>query len=175
MNPVDPVDVQDLRKAIGRADSLAVDVREPDEFAYEHIAGTVSVPQSLLNEKIGGLPKDKQIYVLCHTGTRSAQVADVLKLRGFDKVRLVEGGMAAWMNAGFPVVRSKGPIPILRQVQIIAGSLALIGGLFPSLRWIAVIVGAGLIFAGVSGFCTMAKLLAFLPWNKSSRSGPGCG
>ena len=169
------VGVDSLRKAIGKAGTLAVDVRESDEFAYEHIAGTVSFPQSRLDAEIGRLPKDKELYVFCHTGIRSAQVADILKKRGFEKVHLVEGGIAAWTGAGFPVQRSKGPVPVMRQVQIIAGSLALIGGLFPSLRWVAVIAGAGLIFAGVSGFCTMAKLLAFLPWNKPLRgSGPGC-
>ena len=93
----------------------------------------------------------------------------------------LEGGIESWKKEGLPVERAKGgPIPIMRQVQIAAGSMALIGGLFPSLRWIAVLVGAGLMFAGISGFCGMAKVLIYLPWNKpfrksSSGSEPDCG
>ncbi len=164
------VDINVLRQALKRPDAVAVDVREPDEFSYERIAGSINIPQSRLSAELARLPKDKEIFVFCHTGIRSAQVANALRAQGFPRVRLVEGGLTAWESAGFPMTHSKGPIPIMRQVQIIAGSMALVGVLFPSLRWIAVFVGAGLIFAGVSGFCTMAKLLVFLPWNKSFRN-----
>jgi len=162
-------DVHELKRALDRDSAMGVDVREPDEFRYERIAGSVNIPQNLLSEQIASLPKNKDIFIFCHTGIRSEQAAQMLRSKGYSNVRLVEGGIAAWKGAGLPVERSKGPIPIMRQVQIVAGSLALIGGLFPSLRWIAAFVGAGLIFAGVSGYCSMAKLLAFLPWNKTSK------
>ena len=165
------VSVQALEKVIGRSDSVALDVREADEFAYEHIAGTLNIPQSRMKVEMSRFPKDKELYVFCNTGIRSAQAVELFKSGGFQKIRLVEGGIAAWKSAGFPLKRSKGPIPIMRQVQIVAGALALIGGLFVQLRWIAIFVGAGLLFAGASGFCTMAKLLAYLPWNKSLRGG----
>ncbi len=161
-----------LKNLLGKPGVLALDVREADEFAYEHIEGTTNLPQSRLREEMESVSKDKEIYVFCNTGIRSAQSAEILRSNGFPKVHLVEGGLTAWKSAGFPVVQSKGPIPIMRQVQIIAGSLALIGGLFPSLRGIAIFVGAGLIFAGISGFCTMAKLLVYMPWNKSLKTSP---
>ena len=63
------------------------------------------------------------------------------------------------------------PIEINRQVMIAAGSLALIGvllGAFVSSGFYVLsgLIGAGLVFAGVSGFCGMAKLLALMPWNR---------
>ena len=60
-----------------------------------------------------------------------------------------------------------------RQVQIGAGSLVLAGALLawlvdPAFHALSAFVGAGLVFAGVSGFCGMAKLLALLPWNRAA-------
>ena len=59
----------------------------------------------------------------------------------------------------------------MRQVQIAAGALALLGVLLgalvaPAFFGIAAFVGAGLVLAGVSGFCGMAHLLAAMPWNR---------
>ncbi|MFM8604097.1 MAG: DUF2892 domain-containing protein [Cyanobium sp.] len=65
------------------------------------------------------------------------------------------------------------PLPLMRQVQIAAGSLVLLGLILSNTvapAWILLswFVGAGLVFAGVSGFCGMARLLAVMPWNKVS-------
>uniref|UniRef100_UPI0037D9C1C1 DUF2892 domain-containing protein n=1 Tax=Vulcanococcus sp. TaxID=2856995 RepID=UPI0037D9C1C1 len=63
------------------------------------------------------------------------------------------------------------PLPLMRQVQIAAGSLVLLGLILSHVAapgWIALtwFVGAGLTFAGISGFCGMARLLALMPWNR---------
>ena len=172
---------QTVRNKIGSPNVLVVDIREADEYAYERIAGTLNIPQSALAGRIDKLPKDKEVYVVCNTGARSFHAAQIFTSAGFQQVHNLEGGIESWKKEGLPVERAKGgPIPIMRQVQIAAGSMALIGGLFPSLRWIAVLVGAGLMFAGISGFCGMAKVLIYLPWNKpfrksSSGSEPDCG
>ena len=84
----------------------------------------------------------------------------------------LEGGIPAWQQAGLPVQKLKNaPLPLMRQVQITAGSLVLLGlilGTWVAPGWIALswFVGAGLVFAGVSGFCGMARLLAVMPWNR---------
>jgi rhodanese-related sulfurtransferase len=166
-----PVSIAGFQEALRKPSPTAIDVREPDEYAYEHIDGTLNIPESLLAASMDRLPRDRDVYVTCATGIRSAQAVGRLRSVGFPAVHNVEGGIAAWKKEGLPVVRRKGPIPIMRQVQIIAGSLALIGGAFPPLRWIAVLIGAGLVLAGASGFCGMARLLALLPWNKAP-SGP---
>jgi rhodanese-related sulfurtransferase len=83
--------------------------------------------------------------------------------------------MAAWSEAGLPLERLRNaPLPLMRQVQITAGALVLAGLILSNTvapAWILLtwFVGAGLVFAGVSGFCGMARLLTLLPWNRVSR------
>jgi hypothetical protein len=60
---------------------------------------------------------------------------------------------------------------LIRQVQIVAGGLVLFGVVLsqvaaPGWIWLSGFVGAGLMFAGISGFCGMARLLAAMPWNR---------
>ncbi|MBI2070942.1 MAG: rhodanese-like domain-containing protein [Elusimicrobia bacterium] len=168
------VSVGAVREALGGPDTQVIDVRESPEYAYEFIEGTANVPSSLLNQAIGTLPKNKQVFVLCQAGISSVDAARTLKEAGFERVSHVEGGLEAWKRAGFPVRRGRGTIPIMRQVQIVAGGLALLGGLIPGLWWVAAVAGAGLLFAGLSGTCMMAGLLARMPWNKSSDAPRSC-
>lgn len=87
---------------------------------------------------------------------------------------VLEGGIDAWEKAGQPLVENRSaPLEIMRQVQIAAGLLVLlgiIGGLFlsPALFSLSAFVGAGLTFAGMTGFCGMARLLMLAPWNRVS-------
>ena len=89
--------------------------------------------------------------------------------------QVLEGGLEQWKQAGLPVAKDRGqPIEILRQVQIAAGSLALLGVVLgftvhPVFFALSGFVGAGLIGAGISGTCLMAKLLAAMPWNRRVR------
>jgi rhodanese-related sulfurtransferase len=86
----------------------------------------------------------------------------------------VEGGIEAWKKAGLPIAGDHGqPIAIERQVQIAAGSLVLLGVVLgqiasPAFYAVSAFVGAGLTFAGISGSCGMAKLLALMPWNRTT-------
>ena len=79
---------------------------------------------------------------------------------------VIEGGIEAWKAAGYPVQQAKGPISLERQVRIAAGSLVLLGLLVPGLQFLPYVVGAGLIFAGLTNSCMMGLLLAKLPWNR---------
>ncbi len=175
------ISVRDLESHLSHAGVQAIDVREPDEFAFEHIEGTQNFPLSQLPQRLATLEREKDLLVLCQTGMRTRQAVAILEQDGFSKVHAVEGGIAAWKSHHLPVKRSPGPIPIMRQVQIVAGSLALLGGAIPGARWVAVIVGAGLLFAGLSGTCMMANILGHMPWNrrtsthepKPEQCGPG--
>ena len=93
-------------------------------------------------------------------------------LRPAAETYVLEGGIEAWKKAGLPtaVDRSQ-PIEINRQVQIAAGSLVLAGVVLgalvsPGFYLLSGFVGAGLTFAGISGFCGMARLFALMPWNR---------
>jgi protein-S-isoprenylcysteine O-methyltransferase Ste14 len=85
---------------------------------------------------------------------------------------IVEGGIDAWRESGLPVDRDeRQPIEMSRQVHIAAGSLVVLGGILgffvsPLFYALSAFVGAGLIVAGVSGLCTLARMLAHAPWNQ---------
>ncbi len=164
----------ELNDALTHKGAWVIDVREPDEYRFEHIEGARLMPLGQLREAAAQIPRDAEIRIICQTGNRSAQAAIQMKSWGYQNVLNVEGGLVAWKARGGAVVRGGGPIPIMRQVQIVAGSLVLLGSLVGGLKFIPIIVGAGLVFAGVSGWCGMAKLLAFLPWNKGTSSPPPC-
>lgn len=89
-------------------------------------------------------------------------------------------------KAGGGAPRAESPPPeILRQVQLVAGSLILLGVTLgtlvsPYFLGIAAFVGAGFVFAGATGTCGMATLLAKLPHNRRAPARPlaaieGCG
>jgi hypothetical protein len=86
----------------------------------------------------------------------------------------VEGGTQAWIDAGLPVDRRESRVlPLMRQVQIVVGSLSAVGAALaltvnPRFALIPLVTGCGLLFAGLTGLCGMALLLAKMPWNKTS-------
>jgi rhodanese-related sulfurtransferase len=171
------VEPADLRAMLGRGEALVVDVREPDEFAREHIEGALLIPLSRLHP--AQIPADdgRVVVLHCRSGSRSTRAANLLLGSGRGTVRHLKGGLAAWRAAGLPVVEDRRvPISIMRQVQIAAGSLVVLGtvlGAWVS-PWFLVLsgfVGAGLVFAGATGTCGMAALLGLMPWNRAVRGG----
>jgi rhodanese-related sulfurtransferase len=159
----------DARGAIG-AGARLVDIRGADEYAREHIPGALNLPL----DRIGDLTRDERPVVFhCRSGMRTAanaaQLADAA--RG-GPAYLLQGGIDAWRGAGHPTVTDRTqPMEIMRQVQITAGALVLLGvllGLFvaPGFFGMSAFVGAGLMFAGTTGWCGMAKLLRIMPWNR---------
>ena len=158
-----------LKAEIERADTLLIDVREPGEFAREHIAGAQSVPLSVFDPDT--LPRGKRIVVCCQIGLRSHDAATQLAKAGFEAFCLADG-LEAWKAAGLPMeVDLTRPISVMRQVQITAGSLVVLGAALAALAspWfllLSAFVGGGLLMAGVTDSCLMAHLLAKLPYNR---------
>ena len=151
--------------------SAVIDVREPEEYASGHIAGSHNVPLGRLTES--PLP-DGPLVLVCQSGTRSGRGLEQLRSAGAGQALSdLAGGLPAWQEAGLPLERFAGaPLPLMRQVQITAGSLVLLGLTLATLvapAWILLswFAGAGLVFAGFSGFCGLALLLARLPWNRA--------
>ena len=154
-------------------DAVLIDVRESFEHAEESIEGAVHVPLASVDpESLRSAYADRRIVVHCKAGPRSREAADRLREAGCS-VYCLAGGIDAWKAAGLPVSRSVSAprLPVMRQVQIAAGSLVVIGvalGFFVSAWFLALaaFVGCGLVFAGVTGWCGMARLLARMPWNR---------
>jgi rhodanese-related sulfurtransferase len=94
------------------ADAAVLDVREPDEWAVGHIPGALHVPLSDVPSRLEELP-ESEVVVVCRTGGRSARAAVWLNRNGFDAVNL-EGGMAAWAEAGRPMISDTGDTPFVR-------------------------------------------------------------
>jgi rhodanese-related sulfurtransferase len=168
---------QDAAKLI-REGAVLVDIREADERAREKIPGAEHMPLSQLDQADMSVHSGRPVIFHCRSGMRTLANAETLgsKAQGQCDAYVVEGGLEAWKKAGLPVAtdRSK-PIEIQRQVQIIAGSLGLIGtllGVFihPGFLVIPAFIGAGLTFAGATGFCGMAIVLARAPWNRALRN-----
>lgn len=164
-----PAEVQ-ARMAGGRA--ILVDIREADEYARSHIAGAVSQPLSGWEQAHLAVDPAADVIFTCRSGMRTAGACDRLAARVTGEAFVLEGGLDGWQRAGFPVETDRSaPLEIMRQVQIAAGALILIGALLGTLvapAWfgLSAFVGAGLLFAGLSGFCGMARLLMLAPWNR---------
>jgi rhodanese-related sulfurtransferase len=152
-----------------------IDIRSPDEHARARIAGAQNIPLEQLSDD--SAPGEVIIFH-CRSGMRTAQAADRLaEAAGSRNCYIVEGGLTAWGSAGLPIIEDRrAPIEMQRQVMITAGLLILTGTLLslwvsPAWIWLAVFVGAGLTFAGLTGFCGMARLLALMPWNRRPANG----
>lgn len=149
-----------------------VNVCSPAEYKEQHIEGVRNVPLDTLSERAGEFANKKQVYIHCRSGKRGAKAVETLANLGVQAELInVAGGLMAWDEAGLPTKALTTRLPIMRQVLITAGMLVLLGvtlGYVVHEWWyaLAAFVGAGLTFAGVSGWCGMSKLLAVMPWNK---------
>jgi rhodanese-related sulfurtransferase len=83
--------------------TVLLDVREQDEWDAGHAPGAVHIPLGELPDRVGELPGDAQLMVVCHSGGRSARATAWLSQGGYDAVNL-DGGMVDWARAGLPVV-----------------------------------------------------------------------
>jgi rhodanese-related sulfurtransferase len=94
----------------GESNALIVDVREPNEWTQLHAPGAVLLPLGQLHGRLDDLPRDRELLMICRTGSRSQNAAQFLRAQGFENVSNVSGGMVAWYNAGLPT-ESGAPVP----------------------------------------------------------------
>lgn len=114
------VSINELSSALNTdAETVLIDVREPAEFAQQHIIGAVNYPRGVLEMNIHNHPKvaaagcepqialqqlaQSPLYLICRSGARSALAAESLQRMGFNQVYSVAGGMQAWLDAGLAV------------------------------------------------------------------------
>lgn len=178
---VSPAKLNDMlkRKAV-----YLVDVREPSEYRREHIAEAVLAPLGSLNHDqiIKEGSKTGAICVMCAAGGRSARAAQALEdslaknadTHGNISLYDLSGGMSAWRSNNLPVIEDKrAPLPIIRQVHLIASTLIISGALLthfcsPKFIVLPIFVGCGLFVSGATGFCGMATILQRLPYNRNA-------
>lgn len=167
-----PVPARELQQRLKSGRARLVDIREADEFAREHITGAVHAPLSALERAELELRADQDVIFMCRSGMRTRTNCDRLATRVSGTAYVLEGGLQGWKDAGLPTsVDRKAPLELMRQVQMIAGALVMLGAalaLTVHPAWIALsaFVGAGLFVAGATGFCGMARILMLAPWNR---------
>ncbi|TNV22015.1 DUF2892 domain-containing protein [Buttiauxella sp. B2] len=157
--------------------AVLVDIRDRAEYLREHIPNARSLPLTdIAAGKTVESTERQPVIFHCMAGTRTVQNANALmKAANPAPAFLMAGGINAWKSAHLPTIEDKKqPLPIMRQVQIVAGTLILVGVVLgyttdSRLFLLSGFVGAGLLFAGVSGFCGMASLLLKMPWNRAEK------
>jgi rhodanese-related sulfurtransferase len=160
-----------------KSGAVLIDIREADEHARENIPGARHHSLARVDAESPIRGGDEIVIFHCKSGARTKMNSPKLGTAAQDcEAYILEGGLDAWKKAGLPVTLDrKQPIDIMRQVQIAAGGLVLVGvvlgaALNPGFYALSGFVGAGLLFAGVSGFCGMARLLGLMPWNRSAQA-----
>jgi rhodanese-related sulfurtransferase len=167
----------EARRRLENGSAILVDIREPMEHAREAIPGARLNPLSRFDSAAlqapDGAPAPAVIFH-CQGGKRTMDNAGRLSACAVPQAYILEGGLSGWKAAGYPTSldRSK-PIELQRQVQITAGLLILTGLLLawlvsPLFLGLTALVGSGLVFAGISGWCGMAGLLGLMPWNRQA-------
>lgn len=185
MNPtVDTVltsiEPKDLHRRMAAGETIELlDVRTQPEYDAAHVAGArlLSLDQldaaAFLRERGA---TDRPLYVICQSGMRSRKAIEKFKQAGFDRCVNVEGGTQGWIEAGLPVERGEARVlPLIRQVQIVIGTLTAAGAALalwvnPAFAWLPLLMGCGVLMAGLTGACPLALLMAKLPWNKQTCS-----
>jgi rhodanese-related sulfurtransferase len=86
---------------------VVLDVRTPEEYQAGHLRNAVLMPVKTVEATAAAVLKDKSqpVLVYCHSGSRSAVAAKILKAKGYTAVSDMTGGIVAWSAAGLPVVK----------------------------------------------------------------------
>jgi rhodanese-related sulfurtransferase len=176
INDISLSTVEELYKKIKEGKDVQVlDVREVFEYEGKRIKGSILAPLSRFKESSGVFDRNCHSYIVCQTGKRAEQFASRLLEDGYENISVVEGGLKAWIDAGYPIEEGESKLWSLeRQVRFVAGLLVLLGVVLslvlnPAFLILSGIVGAGLVFAAVTDTCGMAMFLARMPWNKAPK------
>ncbi len=179
---VSPIQVQQWLRS---GEAVLIDVREPDENARERITGSRLVPLSRFDPiQIAAAARPGQRIVMhCRGGRRSAdavRMAAPVASSGYSLFSMA-GGIEAWKKDNLPVELNThvSGISVMRQVQLVIGVSVLAGSALawfvdPRFIGIPAFFGAGLTFAGATGTCALAAIIAKMPWNRAAASCADC-
>ena len=166
------ISAQDTVKLLEQDGTVFIDVREPAEHAASHIMQATLAPLSKLNAY--QLPEGAtEVVVHCQKGMRAEKAIKQLQAR-YPSVAFhnLQDGIEGWQAAGLALTKGdRNGLALDRQVQLTIGSCVFAGSVLaatvsPQFLWLTGFFGAGLIFAGASGTCGLALVLARMPWNQ---------
>lgn len=92
-------------RLINDSDAVVIDIRDQADYARGHIINSKNIPDKVINERKAEIEKlkGKPVIVSCDGGTRAGASADKLRAMGLTEVFTLQGGLAAWREAGLPV------------------------------------------------------------------------
>lgn len=102
---LDTMTVHELNESLEAGDWLVLDVRSADEYEQGHIEGSLNSYAGMLPEHFDDVPRDRPVAVICASGTRSSFASSILLRGGFSDIHNVLGGMTAWKNGGYKVIK----------------------------------------------------------------------
>jgi len=152
-----------------------IDVRTPAEYRAFHVEYAMNAPLDSLDPRAIMASRNgssgQSLYLICHRGNNSQKASERFHECGFDNVVSVEGGTMACAEQGLPIKRGRKAISLECQVRILAGFFVILGVLLgfavsPYFTILSAVMGAGLMYAGITDSCPMAMSLARMPWNR---------
>lgn len=169
------IDAPTLKKWLDNGEAILIDVREPAEHKTSHIPGATLKPSGLLSASDLAV-QGKKVVLHCQRGSRGTNTCQRLleESSTSDALELynLEGGIEAWKQAGLPIGEKGGStLPLDRQVQLTIGTFVLFFSLLayfvsPKFLMATAFIGLGLINAGLTGWCGLARLMGKMPWNQ---------
>ena len=102
---VSEITPEQARPGVEAAYSQFIDVRTPEEFASGHAYRARNIPLDQLTSNLAMLEKNEPVYLICRSGRRSKEAADILVKNGFPQAISIAGGMEAWEKAGLPMAK----------------------------------------------------------------------
>ena len=177
--PLNTINAPTLKKWLDNAEAILIDVREPAENNAESIIGATLVPLATISKTLLPYHTGKKLVIHCRKGARGSTACEKLLAEDPNlEIYNLEGGIDAWKQTGYAVNSSgKCFLPLDRQVQLTIGLIVLTASILgylttPAFFFITGFCGAGLTVAGLTGFCGLARVIAKMPWNQSSK--PSC-
>lgn len=165
-------------------DLAVVDVRTSPELAALRAPDTQSLPSEQLGKEVVAdrfqstdIGRERPLYLLCQSGYRAALAAAQLDAEGLNNVIVVDGGLERWAASGLPLIqaRQRSGLPVPNQVQVFVGGFLLLVTVLaltvhPAWFLLTTVMGAGLVYGGVTRTCVLEEWLALLPWNRGGTS-----
>jgi len=171
------IDAATLKQWLDADEAVVVDVREIDEHARERIPGAQLASLSKLDPtQVPASSESRRVVLHCRSGRRSGEAAGRLLASGHVEAFHLKGGLEAWKAAGLPIQENpRVPISIMRQVQIVIGTVVLAGSVLAATvsPWFLLLTGffgVGVLVAGATGTCGMAAVIGHMPWNRAFRA-----
>lgn len=171
---MDRITAEELADLLATRPVALLDVRTAAEYESAHIPGSIRVSLDELREEVdtvAALLPDHAVIV-CRSGGRAEQACRALASSGRDDLRILDGGIQAWEQAGRSVARGRARWALERQVRLVAGTLVsagvVVGAVWPPALLVPGGVGVGLALAAVADSCAMGMLFAKLPYNRAA-------